>query len=58
MLTLPERPMPVRGTVCGLPPALSVKLSEALRADAAEGVNFTLIMQEAFTPTTLPHELV
>jgi hypothetical protein len=29
-----------------------------VRLDAAEGVNVTLIWQEAFTPTTLPHELV
>jgi len=35
------RPVPVKLTVCGLPEALSVNISEALRLPAAEGVKVT-----------------
>lgn len=37
--------MPVRETVCGLPAALSVTLSEAARVPVAVGLNVTLIPQ-------------
>lgn len=50
--------MPDRLTVWGLPPALSARLSEALRAEAAEGVNVTLMVQLPFTVTTLPQLFV
>lgn len=40
-------PVPVRGTVCGLPLALSVMEIVAFLAPAARGVNVTLIMQFA-----------
>jgi len=51
-------PVPERLTVCGLPLALSVMLSEAVRLPLAEGVNFTLIVQLAPAATELPHVLV
>jgi hypothetical protein len=38
-------PVPERLTLCGLPLALSVMLSEAVRLPLAEGVNLTLIVQ-------------
>jgi len=38
-------PVPVRLTVCGLPPALSVMVKFPVRAPAAVGVNVTLIVQ-------------
>jgi len=40
-------PFPVRLTVCGLPPALSVMVKVPVRAPAAVGVNVTLIIQFA-----------
>lgn len=40
-------PVPERGTLCGLPPALSVILTVALREPATEGENVTLIVQLA-----------
>src|SRR5947208_2305740 len=40
-------PFPVRLTVCGLPPALSVMVKVPVRAPATVGVNVTLIMQFA-----------
>ena len=38
-------PVPVNGTVCGLPLALSVMVSVPMRAPVAVGVNVTLIVQ-------------
>jgi hypothetical protein len=38
-------PVPVRLTVCGLPAALSVMLSVAVRVPTAVGVNVTLMVQ-------------
>ena len=38
-------PVPVSGTVCGLPRALSVNVSAPVRAPSAVGVNVTLIVQ-------------
>lgn len=40
-------PVPVKGTVCGLPVALSVMLTEALAAPVAAGVKVTLMVQLA-----------
>ena len=40
-------PFPVRLTVCGLPPALSVTVKVPVRAPATVGVNVTLIVQLA-----------
>ena len=51
-------PVPVRLTVCGLPLALSVMLTEAVRLPGAEGVNVTLIVQLPPAATKLPHVLV
>ena len=57
-LTTEVVPVPVRFTVCGLPVALSVILTEAVRLPAAVGVNLTLIRQLAPAATELPHVLV
>ena len=51
-------PVPERLTACGLPLALSVMLSEAVRLPEAEGVKVTLIVQLAPAATELPHVLV
>ena len=51
-------PLPERLTLCGLPLALSVMLSEAVRLPLAEGVNVTLIVQLAPAASELPHVLV
>jgi len=51
-------PAPVRLTDCGLPLALSVMLTEAVRLPLAEGVNATLMVQLAPAATELPHVLV
>src|SRR5437660_901588 len=40
-------PLPLKATVCGLPLALSVILTLALRVPVAVGVNVTLMVQEA-----------
>lgn len=44
-LIWPATPVPVRLTVCGLPPALSEMLKVAERFPTAVGVNVTLIVQ-------------
>ena len=41
-------PVPVSETVCGLPEAVSVMVTEAVRLPVADGVNVTLIEQFAF----------
>src|SRR6266542_3423816 len=46
-LSLPMTPVPYRATVCGLPGALVVTLSRALRAPAAVGLNQMVIPQLA-----------
>jgi hypothetical protein len=38
-------PAPVKGTVCGLPVALSVMLTDPVRVPAAVGVNVTMMVQ-------------
>jgi hypothetical protein len=51
-------PVPVRLTLCGLPVALSVKVTAALRVPVAAGVKVTLIVQLPPAATELPHVLV
>ena len=51
-------PMPVRFTVCGLPVALSVMVTEAERDPKAVGVKVTLIVQLLPAATGLPQVLV
>ena len=51
-------PVPERLTVCGLPLALSVMLTEAVRLPLAEGVKVTLIVQLLPPATELPHVLL
>ena len=48
-------PVPDRLTVCGLPAALSVILTVAVRLPLAVGVKVTLIAHFAPTATGLPH---
>ena len=50
--------MPERVTVWGLPLALSVMLTEAVRLPLAEGLNVTLIVQLLPAATELPQVLV
>jgi hypothetical protein len=51
-------PVPVKLTACGLPLALSVIVSDALRDPVADGVNVTLIVQLTPAPTLLPQLFV
>jgi hypothetical protein len=51
-------PVPLKGTVCGLPAALSVKLSVEERLPVFAGVNVTLIVQLAFTARVFPQVCV
>ena len=44
-VTLGAVPVPVRGTVCGLPAALSVRLRAAVRVPVAVGLNVILNVQ-------------
>src|SRR5260370_16721343 len=46
-------PVPVNGTVCGLPGALSAIASEACRSPAAVGEKTMLIVQVPFDDTTI-----
>ena len=57
-LTTVAVPVPDRLTACGLPLALSVMLTEAVRLPLAAGVNVTLIVQLLPAATELPHVLV
>jgi hypothetical protein len=57
-LTTGPVPVPERLTVCGLPLALSVMLTEAVRIPVAEGVKVKLAVQLAPGATELPHVLV
>lgn len=50
-------PTPVKLTVCGLPPALSVILIEPLRVPVAVGVNVTFMVQLALMPRELGHDV-
>lgn len=49
--------LPVRATVCGLPLALSVMVSEPVRLPLVEGANVTLKVQLAAGATVLPQVL-
>ncbi len=51
-------PVPERFTVCGLPLALSVMLTEAVRLPLAVGLKVTLMVQLPPAATELPHVLV
>ena len=51
-------PVPLRATLCGLPVALSLMLSEALRVPAAAGVKVTAIAQLIPAASELPQVLV
>jgi hypothetical protein len=51
-------PVPVSGTLCGLPAALSVTLTLAVRVPLAVGVKVTLIEHDAPAATDDPHVLV
>jgi galactitol-specific phosphotransferase system IIB component len=51
-------PVPERLTACGLPMALSVMLTEAVRLPLAEGVKVTLIVQLPPAATELPQVLL
>ena len=53
-----DAPVPDRGTVWGLPDALSKTDTKALRAPAAVGVNVTLMVQLPPDATLLPQVLV
>src|SRR5260370_10349541 len=55
---LPLAPVPVSETVCGLPVALSVKETLAVREPAAVGVKGTPMVQVALAFTLLPQALV
>ena len=57
-LTTVVVPVPERLTVCGLPLALSVMLTEAVRLPLAAGVKVTLMVQLLPAATELPHVLV
>jgi hypothetical protein len=51
-------PVPVRLTVCGLPVALSVMVTEATRDPGTVGVKVTLIVQLLPAATGVPQVLV
>jgi len=57
-LTVAEVPVPPRLRDWGLPPALSVKLTEADRLPLAVGSNVTLIEQLAPAATEVPQVFV
>ena len=57
-LTRAAVPVPERLAVCGLPLALSVMLTEAVRLPLATGVKVTLMVQLAAAATELPHVLL
>lgn len=51
-------PLPLNATVCGLPAALSLRLSAAVRVPLAVGLKVTVIVQLALAPNELPHVCV
>jgi hypothetical protein len=57
-LTTGAVPVPLRATVCGLPTALSLILSVAVRVPVAVGRKVTLIVQLAPAAKVLPHVCV
>jgi hypothetical protein len=56
-LTTAPIPFPLKLTVCGLPLALSVKFSEALRIPMADGVNVTLTEHVPLGVTVAPEQV-
>ena len=57
-LTMGAVPVPVRLAVCGLPAALSVTATLALRLPVAVGVNVTLMVQLELAASELPQLFV
>ena len=57
-VTMGAVPVPLKPAVCGLPEALSVMATEALRAPVAVGENVTLIEQLPPAATLVPQVLV
>ena len=57
-VSVKSQPLPVNGTVCGLPPALSVIVSVPARAPSAVGANVTLMMQFAPAAKLAPQGLL
>ena len=57
-LTVAPVPVPLRATLCGLPVALSVKVTAADSAPINEGVKVTLTVQVPLAATELPQVLV
>jgi hypothetical protein len=57
-LTAEVTPVPERLTVCGLAPALSAMVKEAVRLPPAVGVNVTLMVQLPPAATELPQVLL
>ena len=53
-MQLGATPVPLSGTFCGLPAALSLMLSAAIRAPDAEGLNVTLMLQLAPFASVVP----
>jgi len=51
-------PVPASGTLCGLPPPLSLTLTAPDRAPVAVGLNVTLMVQLPCPTTLLPQLLV
>jgi hypothetical protein len=51
-------PVPLKFMVCGLPAALSVMLTTAVRLPIPAGVKVTLMVQELFAATALPQVLL
>jgi hypothetical protein len=57
-LTMGPKPVPVSETLCGLPLALSVTVSDALTVTGDEGVNVTLIVQPVPAARVVPQLFV
>ena len=57
-LTVAAVPLPLKGTVCGLPAALSLMLSKAFRLPVAVGVKVTLMVQLPPAATEVPQLLL
>lgn len=55
---LKSSPVPVSGTFCGLSPALSVRVRNAVRVPDAVGSNVTVTLQVPPEATDEPHVLV
>jgi hypothetical protein len=51
-------PVPVKATICGLPPALSVSVSDPERVPVFCGVNTTAMLQEAPAASDVPQLFV